>query len=108
MVIRTSRVLAILAAATLVQPLVAQERVDEAMVAKIRAEAHDRGREEQGLLGSRAYVQQHFNGEANAPAGDHEANAAARDQPDALKQASAVIATVLYHAAMRDGTFPRQ
>jgi hypothetical protein len=41
---RPSRVLALLAAATFVQPLVAQERVDEAMVAKIRAEAYDRGR----------------------------------------------------------------
>jgi hypothetical protein len=30
-----------------------------------------------------------------------------RIEPDALKQTSAVIATVLYHAAMRDGKFPR-
>jgi hypothetical protein len=31
-----------------------------------------------------------------------------RIEPDALKQASAVIATVLYHAAMRDGKMPRE
>jgi carboxypeptidase Q len=30
-----------------------------------------------------------------------------RIEPEALKQASVVIATVLYHAAMRDGKFPR-
>ena len=30
-----------------------------------------------------------------------------RIEPDALKQTSAVIATVLYYAAMRDGKFPR-
>ncbi len=144
--------------------------------------------EEQGLLGSRAYVQQHLAGEANAQAREKfsvyfnfdngfppitgfylEGNQAAkpifdawlkpladlgvtattiggigatdhlsfktvglpgfqavqsyagydvrthhtnadfveRIEPDALKQASVVIATVLYHAAMRDGRFPR-
>jgi Zn-dependent M28 family amino/carboxypeptidase len=30
-----------------------------------------------------------------------------RIEPDALKQAAAVTATVLYHAAMRDGKMPR-
>ncbi|MGH9174870.1 MAG: M20/M25/M40 family metallo-hydrolase, partial [Vicinamibacterales bacterium] len=144
--------------------------------------------EEQGLLGSRAYVQKHLAGDANAPARDRfsvyfnfdngfppigglylEGNQAAkpivdawmkpladlgvtattlggigatdhlsfkavglpafqavqsyagydvrthhtnadfveRIEPDALKQASVVIATVLYHAAMRDGKIPR-
>lgn len=144
--------------------------------------------EEQGLLGSRAYVQQHLAGDAHAQARDRlsvyfnfdngfppitgfylEGNAAAkpiveawlkpladlgvtdtttgrigatdhlsfkavgipgfqavqsyagydvrthhtnadfveRIEPDALKQASVVVATVLYHAAMRDGKFPR-
>jgi Zn-dependent M28 family amino/carboxypeptidase len=32
---------------------------------------------------------------------------AERIEPDALKQAATVMATVLYQAAMRDGTFPR-
>jgi carboxypeptidase Q len=31
-----------------------------------------------------------------------------RIEPDALKQAAVVTATVLYHAAMRDGKFPRE
>lgn len=144
--------------------------------------------EEQGLLGSRAYVKQHLEGDANAKARDKlsvyfnfdngfppitgfylEGNQAAKPvveawlkpfadwgvtattmghigatdhlsfiavkvpgfqavqsyagydvrthhtnadfverlEPEALKQASIVVASVLYHAAMREGTFPR-
>jgi hypothetical protein len=46
---------------------------------------------------------------ANYDVRTHHTNAdfVERIEPDALKQASVVIATVLYEAAMRDGKFPR-
>ena len=44
MVIHASRLVAVSLAAILIQPLAAQDRADEAMIEKIRAEAYDRGR----------------------------------------------------------------
>ena len=47
---------------------------------------------------------------ANYDVRTHHTNAdfVERIEPDALKQGAVVVATVLYHAAMREGKFPRK